>query len=436
MRLLALARKPVLIADKWTMPLAGLITTIGVIVLGIFDLACVCFGGTGSSISNFLLTAGFKSPVMVFAFGFTCGHLFGYMTPDQSSSKLKLFCKMEGKMKFISLVILALAFNAGAEEKPTYQVKQYRENHALGLKRTEASKAFIMQGKRYEMPRKGVASAIPGKVDLSPLVSPPEDQGGCGSCWDFSLTKALRSALMIAGKDPGTLSFNYLLNNCGPGPSQWGCGGGDFDAGKSFLNGAGPWLESEDPYTEREGRCKTGLKVAGTALEMVFLSDRASFEEQATALSQKHVLSIDVAVAGNWGSYSGGIYNGNGSGINHMVNYVGYDCETSVDAAGNCVFVNGQPKNGDGYLILMNNWGMWGEKGYMRTRWGRNQAGTTSAFFRVKEEPVPPTPPGPVPPVPPSPSTPWPWYIWLIIGGGGVLVVFILIEVVIKRVQK
>lgn len=65
------------------MPLAGLITTIGIIVLGIVDLCFVLFGGTGSSISNFLVDAGFKAPVMVFAFGFVCGHLFGGMSLEK-----------------------------------------------------------------------------------------------------------------------------------------------------------------------------------------------------------------------------------------------------------------------------------------------------------------------------------------------------------------
>lgn len=62
-----------------TMPTAGLVTTIGIIVLGIYDLVTVLFSGTGSSVSNFLIQAGFKAPLMVFAFGFVCGHLFGYM---------------------------------------------------------------------------------------------------------------------------------------------------------------------------------------------------------------------------------------------------------------------------------------------------------------------------------------------------------------------
>jgi len=61
------------------MSLTGLILTIGIIVLGIYDLVVVLLNGTGSSVSDFLIRAGFKSPVLVFAFGFVCGHLFGYM---------------------------------------------------------------------------------------------------------------------------------------------------------------------------------------------------------------------------------------------------------------------------------------------------------------------------------------------------------------------
>lgn len=66
--------------EKLTMPLAGLLTTIFIIVFGIVDLCLVLFKGTGSSVSNFLILAGFKSPVVVFSFGFVAGHLFGYMT--------------------------------------------------------------------------------------------------------------------------------------------------------------------------------------------------------------------------------------------------------------------------------------------------------------------------------------------------------------------
>lgn len=294
-------------------------------------------------------------------------------------------------MKVLLTLLCAACIFANAEELPTYTTKEYREPHATGAVKTEATIKFLKSLPKVSASRSD--AAIPGKFDLRPLgVSPQENQGQCGSCWDFSLTKALRSALMLAGKNPGVLAFNFLLNNCGKGPRMDGCGGGMFEAGQSFLNGDGPWLESQDPYTQSEGRCKTGLQVAGTALEMVQIgNENPSFKELASAVSSIHFLSIDVAVAGSWGSYSGGIYNGNGSGINHMIDMVGYDCETSVDSAGNCTFNSqGEPTNGDGFLIVQNNWGSWGEAGYMRTRAHRNEIATTAVYFRVKEAPKPP----------------------------------------------
>jgi C1A family cysteine protease len=171
-------------------------------------------------------------------------------------------------------------------------------------------------------------------------------------------------------------------------------------------NGNGPWLESQDPYTQSEGRCKNGLGVNGTAISAVAVGeDSPSFQLLAQALSQKHMLAVDVAVCGQWESYSSGIFDRNQCGtnsINHMINMVGYDCESSVDANGNCVFdAKGQPKNGDGYLIVMNNWGTsWGENGYMRTRWGVDAIANTAMYFVVVQASPTPTPsPDPVPPL-------------------------------------
>jgi len=70
------------------MSLPGLITTIGIIILGVVDLFFVLFKGTGSSVSDFLIRAGFKAPVIVFALGYIAGHLTSYMklSPDLATA--------------------------------------------------------------------------------------------------------------------------------------------------------------------------------------------------------------------------------------------------------------------------------------------------------------------------------------------------------------
>jgi hypothetical protein len=66
---------------KFKMTTTALVTTTLIIILGIYDLAAVALGGESVSVSAFLVNAGAQSPMVIFAIGFICGHLFGYMKP-------------------------------------------------------------------------------------------------------------------------------------------------------------------------------------------------------------------------------------------------------------------------------------------------------------------------------------------------------------------
>jgi hypothetical protein len=302
-------------------------------------------------------------------------------------------------MKRIILMLIIFSATHQALAAKMYQTTVKKEKHALGLKMTEEDRKAMRK-----MPHKmkyGV-EPIPGHADISALVSPPENQGNCGSCWSFALTKALRSAYMLKGVNTERLEFNFLLNNCGPGPEMSGCDGGSFAAAQSFLEGAGPGLDKDNPYKEKVGKCKK-LPVEATAVSYEFLgpvNGTPSFRDIAYAIGvEKHMLATDVAAsAGDWSNYSGGIYNGCKLGpVDHMINIVGYHCETSVDQDGNCVFDSkGRPLMRDGYLILQNNWGEhWGVKaangkgGYMKTRMYDshnrhcNRVATDALYFNV-----------------------------------------------------
>lgn len=60
---------------KYEMKPAGLVVFIAFIVVGIIDLGFVVFGGTGTTISAFMIDAGLRSPFWVFVAGLVCGHL-------------------------------------------------------------------------------------------------------------------------------------------------------------------------------------------------------------------------------------------------------------------------------------------------------------------------------------------------------------------------
>lgn len=320
-------------------------------------------------------------------------------------------------MKSLILVTM-LAFISNAYAEKLYQTKSYPAR-ATGLVITEEDRSRMQAMPHREI----VMSPIPGEVDLSAQISAPGDQGTCGACWAFALTKALRSEYMLKGVKMPRLEINFLLNNCGSGPRMYGCDGGNFTAADSFLDLDGPGFEKDNPYLAKEGTC-ANLPVRATAHSYTYVGPSdgvVSFREIAYAIGvEHHMLVTDVAAnAGEWANYSGGIYNNCKYGkIDHMINIVGYNCETSVDTSGHCVFdANGRPINKDGYLLLQNSWGEdWGTKaangrgGYMKSRMydarGRlcNRVGTDTLYFNVltpaADEPV--GPPAPLEPVRPE----------------------------------
>lgn len=61
---------------KWEMPKPNLVVFCVLLGVALYDLALVCFFNTTSSISAFMVSSGFKSPLLVFTIGAICGHLF------------------------------------------------------------------------------------------------------------------------------------------------------------------------------------------------------------------------------------------------------------------------------------------------------------------------------------------------------------------------
>ncbi len=177
----------------------------------------------------------------------------------------------------ITLLILSLSLSTFANDnlndksQLTFAAASQQFLHPTGLLRGEASRHFLRTAPRAEFT--SATSSIPKSFSLRGSAGPVEDQGlQCGSCWDFALTTGLRGTWMSnLTKDPGRLSFNYLLN-CAT--NAGGCQGGDFDAAEFLLSPKGaPAYGADGPYTGTQGTCVGETPVASATSYVLLGSD-------------------------------------------------------------------------------------------------------------------------------------------------------------------
>jgi len=190
-------------------------------------------------------------------------------------------------------------------------------------------------------------------------VTPIKDQGQCGSCWAFSTTGSTESANFLSKGSLKSLSEQQLVDCSGSYGNQ-GCNGGLMDnAFKYYLGrGKGAALESDYPYVGRDQSCKSFT----AAVEISKYTDVPAKSEDGlkTAVTQQ---PVSVAVdARKWQNYRGGVFSGCGllTQLDHGVLAVGYS--------------DGQ------YWKIKNSWGTsWGESGFIRITYGKNECGVSNA---------------------------------------------------------
>merc|ERR1719386_495114 len=104
-------------------------------------------------------------------------------------------------------------------------------------------------------------AAAPDALDWSAkgATSPVKDQGQCGSCWAFSATETIESAVYMATKQlPPQLAPQQIVS-CDS--QDAGCNGGNPVTAYQYVEQAGGLdVESDYPYTsgktEETGTCK------------------------------------------------------------------------------------------------------------------------------------------------------------------------------------
>lgn len=196
------------------------------------------------------------------------------------------------------------------------------------------------------------------------VVSPVKNQGACGSCWTFSTTGALESAVAIASGKMRTLAEQQLVD-CAQNFNNHGCQGGlPSQAFEYILYNKGIMGEDSYPYIGKNGQCKFNPEKAVAFVKNVVnitLNDEAAMVE---AVALYNPVSFAFEVTDDFMMYKSGVYSSNSchktpDKVNHAVLAVGYG-----------------EQNGLLYWIVKNSWGSnWGNNGYFLIERGKNMCG-------------------------------------------------------------
>jgi len=227
---------------------------------------------------------------------------------------------------------------------------------------------------------------LPSAIDWTAkgAVTPPKNQGQCGSCWSFSTTGALEGAWQVATGKLVSLSEQQLVD-CSKGQNQ-GCKGGSMDLAFEYLEKHAVCTEESYPYKAKDGTCQQTSCSTGIPLGAVTGFKDVAADDDKALMEAVAKQPVSVAIEADqmaFQLYKGGVLTKEcGDKLDHGVLIVGYGTEDGVD-----------------YWKVKNSWGAaWGESGYVRLqRHSSKKAGecginSQPSYPVVSATPAPPSP--------------------------------------------
>ncbi|NXW78084.1 CATH protein, partial [Hirundo rustica] len=222
------------------------------------------------------------------------------------------------------------------------------------------------------------------------FVTPVKNQGACGSCWTFSTTGCLESAIAIATGKLLSLAEQQLVD-CAQAFNNHGCSGGlPSQAFEYILYNKGLMGEDTYPYrakvlpaqprpcaragpgtgsnssslSPQNGTCKFQPEKAIAFVKDVINITQYDEDGMVEAVGKHNPVSFAFEVTSNFMHYRKGVYSNprcehTPDKVNHAVLAVGYGEE-----------------DGTPYWIVKNSWGrLWGMQGYFLIERGKNMCG-------------------------------------------------------------
>ncbi|KAF4792568.1 hypothetical protein TURU_119862 [Turdus rufiventris] len=196
------------------------------------------------------------------------------------------------------------------------------------------------------------------------FVTPVKNQGACGSCWTFSTTGCLESAIAIATGKLLSLAEQQLVD-CAQAFNNHGCSGGlPSQAFEYILYNKGLMGEDTYPYRAKNGTCKFQPEKAIAFVKDVINITQYDEDGMVEAVGRHNPVSFAFEVTSDFMHYRKGVYSNprcehTPDKVNHAVLAVGYGEE-----------------DGTPYWIVKNSWGrFWGMQGYFLIERGKNMCG-------------------------------------------------------------
>jgi len=202
--------------------------------------------------------------------------------------------------------------------------------------------------------------ALPDSVDwrTKGIVTPVKDQGGCGSCWAFSVVGAIEGQHANATHKLVSLSEQNLVD-CTKEEGNFGCAGGwPYDSYEYVIRVAqGIDTEKSYPYKGVDQTCNFTTANIGARANAFAILTPGSEEVLKEAVANIGPISVCIDAAGGFMSYSGGVLDDP-------------DCSSNFDLIDHCVLAVGygtDTKTGKDFWLVKNSWGTtYGEQGYIR----------------------------------------------------------------------
>jgi C1A family cysteine protease len=198
--------------------------------------------------------------------------------------------------------------------------------------------------------------------------TPVKDQGRCGSCWAFSTVEQIESDAMRELGVTYELSTQQVIS-CDR--RDGGCNGGNTETAYSYIEGAGGLVTAREYPDTSHSSGSTGSCSSSKSDDPVISvksyhtigkegENAASESAMASYVDSTGPLSICVD-ANKWQTYKGGILSNCPTSLDHCVQAVGINTDSSSP-----------------YWKVRNSWNTdWGEDGFIRLRYGHNECGLT-----------------------------------------------------------